>query len=116
MDTVKETLIRVLREWNGWRNAEVRLGDLEGVHWFQPNGAPHALIHGYVRCTDFVSGDLPHDCRRSESHRLLVCVLKRHMIATAWAELTRRADANATAFMRHASLPAAVGFQRRPTA
>lgn len=36
-----DMLIRVHSEWNGWRNAEVRLGDLREAYWFQPNRAPH---------------------------------------------------------------------------
>lgn len=86
-------LIRVQSEWNGWRNAEVRVNDLSDVHWFQPNGAPHALVHGYLACSTIAAGDLPHGCdRRSAPHRLLVCILKRHTIATVYAELVRRAD------------------------
>jgi hypothetical protein len=93
MEPINETLIRVQGEWNGWRNAEVRLRDLEDVHWLQPNGTSHAFIHAHVPCTKIVSGRLSHDCDgRSVPHRLLVCVLKRHTIGTAYAELARRAD------------------------
>lgn len=93
MEPGNETVVRVHREWDGWRSAEVRLSDLEHVHWFQPRGAPHALLHAYVYCTQVVSGDIPHDCeRRSGPHRLLVCVLKRHAVPTAYEELAKRAD------------------------
>jgi hypothetical protein len=86
-------LIRVQSEWNGWRTAEVRLQDLQIVHWFQPSQAPHSLLHGYISCTNLVSGDIPHDCdRASAPHRLLVCILKRHAIPSVYAELARRAD------------------------
>jgi hypothetical protein len=88
-----ELLIRVQSAWNGWRNAEVRLGDLRDVHWFQPPRAPHALVHGYIVCSNIVIGDIPHDCDRSSApHRLRVCILKSHTIATVYAELARRAD------------------------
>jgi hypothetical protein len=94
MERPNEVLIRVHREWNGWQSAEIRLRDLEDVQWLQPNGAPHPLVHGYVNCTRTMSGVLTHDCnRRTAPHRLLVCVLKRHTIPTAYAELARRADA-----------------------
>jgi hypothetical protein len=75
-----DRLIRVESEWNGWRNAEVRLGDLRDVHWFQPTRAPHALVHGYIFCRTS-SPETFHDCdRRSAPLRLLVCILKRHTI------------------------------------
>ena len=92
-----ELLIRVQSEWNGWRTAEVRLEDLRDVHWFQPARAPHALAHGYIVCSNIVLGDLPHDCDRgSAPHRLLVCILKSHTIASVYAELARRADQQRT--------------------
>ena len=91
---IDETLIRVHRDWNGCRSAEVRLGDLEQIHWFQPLGAPRPLVHGFVFCSSIVSGDIPHECYRDGvPHRLFVCVLKKHTILSAYAELTRRADA-----------------------
>jgi hypothetical protein len=88
-----DMLIRVQSEWKGWRIAEVRLGDLQAVHWCQPSQAPHPLVHGYILCTDIVTGDIPHDCDRTAApHRLRVCVLKRHSLPAAFAELVRRAD------------------------
>jgi hypothetical protein len=88
-----ETLIRVQRDWDGWRTGEVRLGDLKNVHWLQPSRAPRPLVHGYISCTSIVTGDIPHDCALSEGpHRLLVCALKNHLVPSAYAELARRAD------------------------
>lgn len=88
-----DILIRVHCEWNGWRSAEVRLADLSEVYWFQPAGAPQAIVHGYISCSSVVTGDIPHDCdRRSAPHRQLVCILKRHAIPTVYTELARRAD------------------------
>jgi len=93
MPPFDDLLIRVQSEWNGWRSAEVRLRDLDRIHWFQPHHAPHPLLHGYVSCANIVSGGIPHDCDgRTPSHRLLVCILKRHALPTAYAELARRAD------------------------
>jgi hypothetical protein len=93
MRAYDDMLIRVHSEWNGWRNAEVRLGDLGEVYWIRPNRAPQAIVHGYISCSNIVTGDIPHDCdRRSASHRLLVCILKRHAIPAVYAELARRAD------------------------
>jgi hypothetical protein len=93
MSAEDRTLIRVNREWNGWRSAEVRLADLRGVHWFQPIGAHHPLLHAYIWCTTIVSGDIPHACDDTPApHSVMVCVLKRHAVPTVYAELARRAD------------------------
>lgn len=92
MQALNDMLIPVQREWKGWRTADVRLGDLQNIHWLQPNGAPVPLVHAYVLCTSFVNGDIPHDCGRvAVPHRLLVCVLKSHIAPSAHAELARRA-------------------------
>ena len=97
MDGHDGMLIRVQAEWNGWRYAEVRLRDLQSVHWFQPSQAPHPLVHGYTSCTNLVTGDIPHHCDPvSLPHRLLVCILKRHSVPSACAELVRRASEQQT--------------------
>jgi hypothetical protein len=89
-------LVPVQREWNGWRTVEVRLSDLQNVHWFQPRGAPRPLVHGYVSCGSIANGGIPHDCNPADApHQLLVCVLKRRTLASAYIELARRADAGA---------------------
>jgi hypothetical protein len=57
-------------------------------------GAPRPLVHLYVSCTGLVSGSIPHVCNRADApHRLLVCVLKKHTLASTYVELARRADA-----------------------
>jgi hypothetical protein len=93
MDSSGETLIHVRDAWNGWRGAEIRMGDLSDVHWVQPAGAPCGILHGYVLCTA-LRGDIPHDCTATGGpHRLLVCVLRRCVAAPVFAELARRANA-----------------------
>ena len=92
MSAHDDMLIRVHGEWKGWRTAEVRFRDLQEVHWFQPNQAPLPLIHGYISCTEIVTGEIPHACGRTAPHRLLVCVLRSHTLPTAFAELARCAD------------------------
>jgi hypothetical protein len=88
----EEMLIRVYGSWNGWQNAEVRLEDIRRVHWFQPDHAPHHLLYGFVSCTDLVNGHIPHECDNSSApHDLLVCILKRHVVPSVYAELARRA-------------------------
>jgi hypothetical protein len=83
----------VTAEWNDWRLVHTRLGNLSDVHWHQPRGASHPLIHAWLLCSDVVGGELWHCCNRlSAPHRLCVCVLKKHNISSAYAELVRQAD------------------------
>ena len=86
-------LISVQLDWSDWHTAMVPLRDLRDVHWYQPSHAPHALLHGYVACSSIVSGNIPHDCQsQSAPHRLRVCILKKHILATAYLELSQRAN------------------------
>jgi hypothetical protein len=85
-------LIRVQSDWKSPRGAMVRLGDLREVHWDQTGDAPRRLVHGYIACSQIVTGYLPHACcDESAPHRLRVCVLKRHNLPMVYEELTRRA-------------------------
>jgi hypothetical protein len=112
MKSEQEALIRVHGAWNGWRTAEVRLADLEHIHWLQPDRAPRQLVHGHILCRDLVSGDIPHECEGTPGpHRLLVCVIKNHNTAAVYAEVARRAD---DAFqMSQGAVPARRHVQRR---
>lgn len=96
---IENMLIRVHWNWNGCRTAEVRLGDLQQLHWFQPPRAPRPILHGYIQCTRIVTGDIPDDeCNRVDAaHRILVCVLKKHALPVPYMELARRAAARASA-------------------
>jgi hypothetical protein len=102
-----EKLVVVQREWDGWHTSLVRLSDLENVHWFQPHHAPRPLLHAEVVCTNIREGDIPHNCEVTPPpHRLTVCVLKRHISASVFADLAARAD-------QRAGVP---GFVRPPDA
>lgn len=93
MATVDHRLIEVRGAWNAWRTAEVRIGNLFNIHWFQPAGAPRPMVHAYTFCSDIVTGDIPHACADSPGrHRLLVCVLKRSASPALYNELARIAD------------------------
>ena len=86
--------IRVHANWRDWRTAEIRLADLHEVQWLHTAGAPHPLLHGYVDCSDIRSGQIPHVCDSSSApHRLLVCVIRRNVLAAHYEELVHRADA-----------------------
>ena len=81
MQTTDDMLVCVQREWDGWQTAEIRLADLQNIHWFQPQRAPRPLVHGYVSCSSIAAGDIPHNCDPSQGpHTVLVCVLKKHSV------------------------------------
>lgn len=89
-----ETRIRVQASWDAWQSAEVKLGQLQSVHWFRPQRAPRALIYGHVSCADLVAGNIPHNCSPNNTpHWLRVCVLQKHTVESAYLELARRAYA-----------------------
>jgi hypothetical protein len=85
-----ESIVRVQQDWNSWRSAEVRLCDLEDIHWMQPKGSPRPLLHGYVNCRSVLNSGIPHACDDSATaHRLRVCILKRHVPPLSYFELVR---------------------------
>ncbi len=89
-----DALVVVQRDWNGWRTATARVSDLEDIHWSQPSGAPRPLLHAHIRCTEVISGAIPHECHpMSPPHHLLVCLLKSHTSPSVFEELSKRADA-----------------------
>jgi len=94
--------ICVAADWNDWRSANARLSDLRDIHWHQPQRAPQPMIHAYLSCANIVSGDLPHQCDRSSTpHLIRVCVLRSHNVASAYAELVRRAGQATTSSGQH---------------
>jgi hypothetical protein len=96
MQRSEDRTITVVGQWNGWHTAQVRLADMQDVHWFQPTGAPRSLLHGYVPCTDITDGEIPHECERTRRpHRVLVCILKRHTTPATYDELAARANRRA---------------------
>ena len=93
MDRHEHFRICLHADWKAWQSATARFVDIHDLHWHQPAGAPHALVHGYVACTDIVAGQIPHQCDpRTAPHRLRVCILKRHTTADVYAMLARLAD------------------------
>jgi len=87
-----DQLISVQAMWNGWRTALVKAHHLENVHWFQPAGAPRALLHADVSCAVLPPNSVPHECDpASYPHRLMVCVIKSHVTAGVFDALARLA-------------------------
>ena len=87
-----DSMIRVHAQWDGWRSADVRIADLDEVHWFRPDGAPHPLLHAYVSCARIAGGTILHACDRdSAPHRERVCILKRHAMPGLYSALAQLA-------------------------
>ena len=91
MNSYNDSAISVNVEWNDWRSAHARLADLHDVHWHQPKGAPHPMLHAYVSCREINGAALPHQCEASSApHAIRVCVLKSHNIPEVYTELARQ--------------------------
>lgn len=86
------THVSVQLEWNGWQSADVRVDDLENVHWWQPPGAPCALLHAYVSCAKLQPVERAGSTAANDSlqQRLLVCVLKSHTPPATYSALVSR--------------------------
>lgn len=89
MPDSQDVIVRVHREWNGWRYADVPLATLEGVHWFQPARAPRPLVHAFVPPEIFSAVDRAGE--RPGPSRCRVCVLKEHVLLSAYEALRQRA-------------------------
>lgn len=85
--------ISLTRGWNDWHWANAPLNVLRDIHWHRPTGAPRPIVHAYISCDDIADGELSHQCcAASAPHRLLVCVLRRRNLPTAYAQIAQQAD------------------------
>ena len=88
--------VQVRHQWNDWRLATFRIGDVSGWHWDNKSGgvnsiAPQFFVHAYVWCNAMLDGELAHSCSHgSGPHRIKVCLTKtgnekawEHMLALA---------------------------------
>lgn len=79
---IENTIVRIRRQWNDYRIAELKIEDLTQLSWDNfPGGvlakAPQYFIHGYCYCDD-VMGELGHSCTHgSPPHWIMVCVVKK---------------------------------------
>jgi hypothetical protein len=104
MHTCDTVAVSVTSNRTDWRAANARLGDLRDVHWHQPMGAPHPVLHAYVSCAD-VSGDLLHHCDASSApHVVRVCILKSRNTPGVYAALAQKADAGSGAVLPTAQM------------
>lgn len=88
--------IKVRRQWNNWRIAEVDLSDLTNLHWDKISGgvrapAPRPFIHGNILC-DAYNGDLAHSCAHGKRpHLIKVCITKKDNDKEVFAALRQLA-------------------------
>ena len=81
MNISDNTKIKIRRQWNDWRIAEVEFSKISHLHWDNISGgvaahAPQYFIHGYVWC-DSYDDDLAHSCKHGEGpHRIKICITK----------------------------------------
>jgi len=84
--------VRIRRQWNDWRIAQVSCDALHGLHWSRTSGgvqapAPQPFIHGYVNCDEIV-GEIAHSCTHGPGpHAIKVCVVKKDNEAEVWRKL-----------------------------
>ena len=91
MQVDPQTLVPVQLEWDAWRLTEVPFRDLHDVHWFQPPGAPRALLHAFVSPARLLGTTL-YSSAAEMSQRILVCILKSHTASATYAALVQRAN------------------------
>jgi hypothetical protein len=85
----EDTRVSVQREWDGWQSADVRVGDLEDLHWWQPPRAPRPMLHAYITSAKLVDSAW-RAASADSAARLLVCVLKSHTPPDTYIALASR--------------------------
>jgi hypothetical protein len=79
----EDAIIEVRQQWNDWRIATYRLGDISELRWGWRGGGlkwrtPQPFVHGYVMCNGMIGGELAHSCPHGAApHRLKVCLTKK---------------------------------------
>ena len=67
-DQAGETIVRVRRQYNDWRDAAYRLRDISGFHYSDVSGGINARANreylcAYVQCDQMIQGELPFSVR-----------------------------------------------------
>lgn len=89
-------LVMVRSEWKSTAGVRIALDMVEDLHWRRPPGSRRGYLYGSIWCNGEVSGDLDHQCSRSEGpHRLTICVMRRANAAVYAAQAERAGGAAA---------------------
>ena len=79
----KDNLITIRRHWNDWHLANVRVTDIDGLHFSQTSGgvmrrSPRPFLFGYISCDAIVDGEIAHSCRHGQGpHWIKICIVKK---------------------------------------
>jgi len=73
--------VKIRRQWNDWRIAEIDFSKLRNIRWDRFSGGvdapcPQYFIHAYVWCDEY-QGEIAHSCQHGVGpHSIKVCVTK----------------------------------------
>jgi hypothetical protein len=101
---VNEPIVYVRRHWSDYLIGTVRLSSLDGLHMDTKSGgyeggfgvvASRPFLHGYILCTDVVTGAVGHSCRHGPPpHRIKICITQVDNDRRLYAELRRKVEPN----------------------
>jgi hypothetical protein len=75
---VGEPIVYVRRHWSDWSVGTVRLSSINGLHMDDVSGgvmkaAPRPFLHGYILCTEIITGTPAGMGRRRTTSRCASC-------------------------------------------
>jgi hypothetical protein len=88
--------VKIRRQWNDWRIAEIDCEKIRNVHWDRFSGgvnvpAPQYFIHAYIWCDDY-EGELAHSCQHGKGpHHIKICITKTDNEPTLFAKIEKQA-------------------------
>jgi hypothetical protein len=88
-------MVRVRRQWNDWREANVPLSVIECLHWANKSGgvraaAPQYFLHGYIWCDALEGAEFGHSCAHGRGpHRIKICITKKGNDPTTFYQLVK---------------------------
>jgi hypothetical protein len=99
---VTEPVVLIRRHWSDYMVGAVLLSSLDGLHMDTQSGgyeggfgvvASRPFLHGYVYCTEIISGEVGHSCRHGPPpHRIKVCIVQMDNDRKLYAELRRKVE------------------------
>lgn len=83
--------IRIRRQWNDWRIAEVDFSELYRLRWDLISGggqirSPQPFVYGYVWCNS-IKGEIAHSCMHGEGPHYIKIVLIKKDNLEVWPKI-----------------------------
>lgn len=78
-----QQIVRVRRQWNDWKIADVYFQSLRDFHWSSVSGginasSPKPMLCARMLCTEIVAGELSHSCRHGPPpHEIIICITQK---------------------------------------